>query len=369
MIRFWTYHLLLILSLLAAVAIHAESPEWEIDNLIVTAVDEAQVPALVTGSISEVIVAEGQSVKAGEALAKLDDRKARLDQQIARTQLQIATQQSEDKSDLQLARTAMLRQQQLVRQLDVELDIATRKAGNDLRVQAAARAEGVAKNELDRAMEARQKFVDSISQSEIDYLRLAYERASLETQQATFERQVDKLSAQSEQETYAAQKIAVDEAAISVVQAEEQQQIERLEQQLYTQQSEVASLTLQQHLIVAPFDAVVVEVLRHQGEWVQAGDPVIRLVRLSRLRAEGYAHVSLRERVLNQKEIVLQLIDGSIRPPERIGENVFVSPEMDPVNEQFRFWVEFKNPNLKVLPGMRMKMGRSVRDDPASSSP
>ena len=40
----------------------------------------------------------------------------------------------------------------------------------------------------------------------------------------------------------------------------------------------------------------------------------------------------------------------------REGRIVFISPEIDPVNEEVRFWVEFDNSTLDVLPGMRLSL-------------
>jgi macrolide-specific efflux system membrane fusion protein len=34
----------------------------------------------------------------------------------------------------------------------------------------------------------------------------------------------------------------------------------------------------------------------------------------------------------------------------------FVNPEIDPVNGQFRIWVEVDNPKLQLQPGMRAEM-------------
>lgn len=41
---------------------------------------------------------------------------------------------------------------------------------------------------------------------------------------------------------------------------------------------------------------------------------------------------------------------------DRIGEITYVGSEIDPVNNEVRFWVEFDNPGHEVLPGMRLRL-------------
>jgi macrolide-specific efflux system membrane fusion protein len=41
------------------------------------------------------------------------------------------------------------------------------------------------------------------------------------------------------------------------------------------------------------------------------------------------------------------------QPPVQVdGRVVFVSPEVQPVNSQVRFWAEFDNENLRLRPGL-----------------
>ncbi|WP_442510248.1 HlyD family secretion protein [Novipirellula sp. SH528] len=339
-----------------ATPLFAETDPLRIEDLIVVVVDEVQVPALETGAIDTLLAHEGMAVKRGDVLATLDRRRAELQLRLTKIQLEIATAKADDPSVVALAEKAHRRQQQLAKQQSVDVTIATQKASNDLRVLAATKAEAVAKNELARAVDARKRYVDSVSRSEIDGLSLAYERAKLETEQASFERQIDKLNVDSEQQAAVVQKIAVDESEIQVSQSVQQHQIEMLEQQLQQNQSELAEFLVAQHSVVAPFDATVVDVMRRRGDWVRAGDPVVRLVGLRRLRAEGYVDAKLRTRLLTVDSPTLFLHDSDGDVIERTGDVVFVSPEIDPVNQQVRFTVEFANPDDDVLPGMRMTL-------------
>ncbi len=57
-------------------------------------------------------------------------------------------------------------------------------------------------------------------------------------------------------------------------------------------EAEGAWLALQRHIIRSPVDGIIVEVHRDIGEWVKPGDTVLRIVRMDRMRIEGYLAVS-----------------------------------------------------------------------------
>jgi multidrug resistance efflux pump len=61
-----------------------------------------------------------------------------------------------------------------------------------------------------------------------------------------------------------------------------------LQKQVSEAELKAAEANVEHRRILAHMDAVVVELSRHEGEWVQAGDPVMRLVRLDKLRVEGF---------------------------------------------------------------------------------
>lgn len=62
-------------------------------------------------------------------------------------------------------------------------------------------------------------------------------------------------------------------------------------------QNELARRTLE-----APLDGVVVQLFRQQSEWVQPGDPVLRVERMDSLRVEGF---------LNSAEFAPEEVDGA----------------------------------------------------------
>jgi multidrug efflux pump subunit AcrA (membrane-fusion protein) len=340
----------------AAAAEAAAAEALVVEELMVVLIDAVNVPARQVGAIAQIAVREGDSVQAGQRLAMLDDRKANLEQALARTQLEIARQRASHGLGMELATKKLAEQQQLARQHEIAREIAARKAENEVRVLASKKAEGVAKNELDRALRARQEYVDSVSRSEIDGLQLAYERTRLETQQADFERRLDVLLAKSEDEAAAGHLLSVERLQLEVAQAASEQRVQELQSQLQQQQAELAEWTTLQHTIVAPFSGVVVERFRNQGDWVAPGDAVVRVIRLDRLRAEGFVPAGQLSLLRRHRDVELTIAMAGEDVIRRDGEIVFISPEIDPVNDEVRFWVEFENPGLEVLPGTRVSL-------------
>ena len=207
----------------------------------------------------------------------------------------------------------------------VEAEIAARNAENDVAVLTAEKIFEVAKAEYQRANEAAKRLPGSIPKSDLDQYRLDYEKAELLKQQAEHDRQVARST-------------------------------HRLKQT----EHEFASRGVDRRKIKAPFDGVVVEVDRRRGEWVEPGEKVLRIVRLDRLRAEGFLDQRAAHSGLEGSPVRLQ-VEGSERSSVRFeGKVVFVSPEVDPVNGQVRILANIDNPDLTLRPGQRATMTISV---------
>lgn len=258
-----------------------------VDSVLVTLIDEVQVPAPAEGVLLSLAVREGDAVKKGQELGRLDDLDAR------------AT----------------------ARQLELEADVARREAENDLKVRFAHKNAEVAKAELKRAEESVKQFSRAVSATEIDRLRLTAERTELEILQADHEFAVARLNYDVKQNAHV-----------------------------------FALESLARRALTAPIDGVVVEVKRHQGEWLKPGDTVLRIVRVDQLRAEGF---------LQQSQLVEDPIGGQVKlivdlpgrkQAEYPGRVVFVSPEVNPVNGQVRFWAEIENHDGRLRPGLKGKL-------------
>jgi RND family efflux transporter MFP subunit len=196
------------------------------------------------------------------------------------------------------------------------------KASNELRIQYADKALEVARAEMKRSAESNEQFARSISQSQLDVERLTVEKLELERRQAEHD-------------------IA----------------LEKFELQLKENAVEAAKLELELHAVRAPFAGVVALVRGRPGECVQPGAPVLRLVAIDRLRAEGFAPASWASGQLVGAKVRFTLVTEPGEAPPFSGgvEGVlrFVSPEVDPVSRQVRVWAEIDNRDLKLRPGQQ----------------
>lgn len=342
-----------------------------IENLIVAAIDSAAVPSTIAGTIRDLAVREGDSVSKGQPLAQLDDADAKSAYLQASAEAKIAVELAAAPAAGELAEQELVLANQAIDRQVMSVQIAEKKADSDIRVQAAEKASLVAKNELERAAVARDRFSDSVSQSEIDGLALAHQRSLLEAQQAALERQLDSLTAQIERQSALELKTAVRAAELEVSKSRFDQSILRLRADSIRHQLDQAKLVVLKHRIASPLDGVIAQVFRRPGEWVQPGDAIFRVVRLSRLRAEGFLSsdqaAELRSRSEDTAELKNVTVDWLMPTGERKlmpGKVSFISPEVDAINAQVRFWVEFDNLDLLALPGMKVNVRIDWANEP-----
>lgn len=277
--------------LLLVAAAGADAPPRPAESIEIPSLirldEQVEISVREAGVLAEVSVKEGQSIKSGDPIARVDDTEAKSVEERAK----------------------------------FELEIANLKAANTVNVRFAQKTAEVARAELNRSKESNEKYKKSISETEMDRLRLIVENGQLEVERA-----------------------------------EEEIKVAAVTSQLKESEHRAAKLRVERHAVVAPLDGVVVQIKRHVGEWVEPGDTVARILRLDRLRAEGFVKLQSRsERLLGSpvKLIVDQLPSKS---QEFNGRVVFVDPEIDPVNAQVRIWAEVDNKGLLLQPGMRARM-------------
>ena len=96
--------------------------------------------------------------------------------------------------------------------------------------------------------------------------------------------------------------------------------------------------------------------MRHAGEWVEPGETMLRLIRVDRLRAEGFVNAAKIRGELKGAPVTLMVTMPDKTTVEFPGKVVFVSLEVDPVNGQQRIWAEVENKDLKLRPGLKASM-------------
>lgn len=257
--------------------------EIRIESALLTLLEQAEIAAREAGPLIHREISEGVTVESDTVLGKIDDQEARLILDRAVTELKMA-------------------------QVLVE---------NDIKVRFARKSLEVAQAELKRSQESVEKFPKSVSQTELDRLRLLADKALLEIEQAAVDHEQAVLSHQLKQHD-----------------------VDR------------AKLSLERRLIKAPFPGVLVQWKKQRGEWVDPGTPIVRMIRLNRLRAEAFVSAKLSPADLVGRHVTL-IIDPSekVKKSSFEGRLVFVDPEVDPATNQMRVWAEIDNTELILRPG------------------
>jgi len=189
-----------------------------------------------------------------------------------------------------------------------KLEVAQTEAGNDINVRFATAAAKVSKAELESAYAANRQAPGTVPQTELNRLHLTLEQYTLQIEQSQHD-------------------LGIAKVTVKVREAELKAAIEGVKRRKIT----------------APVAGVVVNLYqRDEGEWVQPGDPVMRLVRMDRLRVEGF---------LNAIQYSPSDVDGqpvAVTVPLPHGRETFtgkvthVSPIVE-AGPEFMVWAEVDN--------------------------
>jgi len=139
------------------------------------------------------------------------------------------------------------------RRAQAQHDQALAKAKSDVDVRYSQKAQGVAEMAFRKAEQSHEKVTGAVTEVERERLKLEWEKAGLQIEQADLERKLASLEATSKE--------------VEV---------------------EAAGNAIERRVIRSPLAGEVEEVIPHEGEWLQPGDPLARLIRTDRLYVEGY---------------------------------------------------------------------------------
>jgi len=194
-----------------------------------------------------------------------------------------------------------------IKQFDFE--IAELKAKSTIAVRYAEKAAAVAKAAHYKAKVANDKSNNTVTEIEVMKLFLEYEKAVLTTEK---------------------EREAHDEAVLTAKGKKAE--------------AEAAKVALDQCILTAPFDGVIVEVKKHPGEWVAPGDGVVRIVRVDKLRVHGTLNAALfgpGDVEGRRVTVNVSLPRGATIPIQ--GKIVFASPVLD-VGGKLPVYAEIDNP-------------------------
>lgn len=131
-------------------------------------------------------------------------------------------------------------------------------------------------------------------------------------------------------------------AELKHVNALNQKHMAEIETQAEKAKLNAAKEQLSRHVLVAPFDGQVFEIIKQRGEWVNAGEPVFRLARLDRVRIRGTPKSSDYDpHELAGRPVIVSIPLARGRRVELPGQVVFVASER--VSDTFEILAEVEN--------------------------
>lgn len=138
-------------------------------------------------------------------------------------------------------------------------------------------------------------------------------------------------------------RLAAEQARIKIGVTQFEQQLRGIEAGGFGSKAELAAADLARHVICAPLAGEAVEVYFRTGEWVEAGKPIARLVRLDRLRVEGFVRFDeLAPADVLHRPVRATIAVAGGRNETFTGRVTFVSPLIQPGGE-YRIWAEVDN--------------------------
>ena len=187
-------------------------------------------------------------------------------------------------------------------------DVDKQKASNDINVRYAVKGAEVSEHAYLQKLEANSKVTGTVSAIEVEQTKLEHEKFVLQIEQSRFEMAQAAL-----------------EAKVKEAEADE------------------ARDSMDRRKIRAPLDGVVVELKKHVGEWVLAGDPVARIYRMDRLWIEGFLKASdYSPSEVDKRPVTVRVTLAHGRSEEFQGKVIFVNPLID-YNGEFRVRAEVHN--------------------------
>lgn len=319
-------------------------------------IEQVEVPAQVSGVLIAIPAKEGQLVAENALVAQIDDSDAVLAIDRARLDLEIAETKAASSLKVTVAKNALSESRFAKIRAEFELEAAKRLAENEAPIRYAKHSLDVALAHLKRALNSRKTLAASVSENEIDNLQLQVEKSKYESEQADYELGIARLTERVKKSDIDSLDLSIVQSELTVQQAEEDVQVAGLTKRVKQNELATVERDLKRRKITAPISGMIVQVHHRRGEWVQPGEKVLRILRLDRLRAEGFVPSKDLERDLMDAPVRVKVALPGKPDAEYSGRIVFVSPEIDTVNSQVRIWAEIENPKLELRPGLRAEM-------------
>jgi multidrug efflux pump subunit AcrA (membrane-fusion protein) len=190
----------------------------------------------------------------------------------------------------------------------LERDAAHARANDDIEVRYSIKAFEVAEAELNRSLEINRRNAGSIPAAEIKRQQLERTRAELQIDRSRLDLKVAEMTAN------------VQNAAV-----------------------QAADDAILRRRILVPFNGQVLQIYRQTGEWVAVGEPVLRVVRLDRLRVDGFIDgLELNVAEIANRPVTVEVELARGRKEQFRGQVVFVNPLVQ-AGARYRVRAEVEN--------------------------
>ena len=323
--------------------------------------DDSAISPKVPGRILEIRFREGDSVKAGETIATLDDPQVRAREQQAKDSLTASEAQLHSAQQ----QTAILQDQ--LNQTEMETGQASLDA--DSRVREAEAQLSTAEAQL-----AQQEASMKLAAYDRDaYTRLAKDGAVSERQgkqaQTTAESQEATVAAARRNVESARAAVNVARANLANPQIRTSQQA-AIRKQIAQQQATIASeaaaaarsreqlVEAQENLkdltVIAPFDGTVVTRTAEPGEVIQAGTPIVTLLDLSKVYLRGFVPEGQIGRIRLGQSAHVFLDSDPKKPLDAVVSRIDPQATFTPENTYFR------DDRVKQVVGLKLRLKSGI---------
>ena len=218
-----------------------------------------------------------------------------------------------------------------LRVAELEHEAASAKAASDVNSRHARATSAVAKADFDAVAAANRRNPGTIAQTEQRKKELELQTTVLRIEQSELEQRLAEI------------------AGLSTA-----------------AEAEAAQAAIDRRQVRAPLDGVVVDVPRRPGEWVQVGERVARIVRMDRLRIEGFVKADEFDAAeIHARPVTVDVRLARGRIEQFAGKITFVDPAVEASND-YRVWAEVENRQQAgqwlLRPGQKVEMTIDVAE-------
>ena len=208
----------------------------------------------------------------------------------------------------------------------LNLDAATERANDKVEEKYAILAADVAKVDWEMDIETNKRVPNSVAPIQVLQKKLVFDRSNLQIEKARKD-----------------QVIAKKEAAAK------------------GGELEAAEIGLARRITKAPFDGEVQQLFQKEAQWVNPGDPILRLVKFDVLRVESYVNASQFDPVeLAGKPVTIKVRLARDREATLPGRITYVSQTVQPLTGDYLVRAEIENQRngdyWLIRPGLRAEM-------------